>query len=579
MKKMLIQNGKNLLIIFLAVIILLSFSACGPQADEANTDETNSVRLERAPMPRAFQIANSAATLALRQYISARLKTEAFVTADFKSMSADELGTVVSEALSAWEAEALLASGAEAIAGRAQLIAESSEAEAAVAGLREGYPVKPRGMTLALPASGAGPEADPKAWAENFTKQFDAIRGNQKIKQLAQQLGQDAQSVHDQLELAQAIIQNEATADAAFWDKMTKAALATKTACKVALFVGATVATGGGTLSALGASSMTLGQAGVVIIGGTDCIVDIASTGSTIILGEKHQVTLGMDDLKDKIAPVSAVIGLLTLDAGKTEETIAYIGESLSEWFSEGKIMGIKLTPDDKGGTLVEVEPIDVPDEEDEVETVLEDAGFTVPQDTDTDITELTAEYELTPEEAAAELDELEAEMGAIEAQEPDVQPGDETDESGPPAESQAQPPASAEMDVTGTYNVTGTAYYDEEPQEFTPFQATVQLDGTNMVIAFINGTMEGTVLQGTYDKSSATFIGIDPNAPEPAGDSLEEQLDALFSTTFWQMAETTIRFEMSGGNVTGEGGLEAVSEEGVIQGSTVFKIKMVKVS
>lgn len=578
MKRGLIQKGKHLLVLLLAVVMLLSFSACTSQSGGTNNaGGASSVKMERGPEPQACQIANAATTLALRQYIYARLKTEAFVTADFKSMPVEELATIVDEALAAWETEDLLASGAEAIADRAQLILEASGAEAPGEKPAAQFAAKkPAGMTLALAAAGSGQEADPRAWAENFTKQFDAIKGNQKIKQLAQQLGQDAQSVHEQLELAQAIIHNEATADAAFWDKMTKAALATKTACKVALFVGATVATGGGTLSALGASSMTLGQAGVVIISGTDCIVDIASTGSTIILGENHQVTLGMNDLKDNLAPVSAVVGLLTFDVGKTEETIAYIGESLTEWFSEGKIMGINLTTDEKGGTVVEVEPIDVPEEEDEVESAVEDAGFTVPQETDTDITELTEEYEMNAEEAAAALDGLGAEMDAVEAEGPDAQPDDGTDEDGQPAETQQQPPAPAEMDVTGTYDVTGTAYYDGEPDDFTPFQATVQLDGTNMVITFANDA--GTVLEGTYDKASATFTGIDPNMPEAAGDSMEEQMEALFSSTYWMFEETTIRFTISGDTVTGEGGLEGY-DEGALANHIVFEIKMVKVS
>jgi len=104
--------------------------------------------------------------------------------------------------------------------------------------------------------------------------------------------------------LAQEIIRGQATADAAFWDKMTKIAQATKTASKVGLFVAGTIATGGGSLSALGASGWSLAQAGGCIVGGADCIVDIAATGSSIILGEGNQVTVGFDDVKDKLAPV-----------------------------------------------------------------------------------------------------------------------------------------------------------------------------------------------------------------------------------------------------------------------------------
>ena len=79
---------------------------------------------------------------------------------------------------------------------------------------------------------------------------------------------------------------------------------------------------------------------------GADCIVDIATTGSTIILGENDQVTLGFNDLKDILGPVSAVVGLATFNGGETGEQLSYIGDTLTDWFFENKVMGIKL--DDK---------------------------------------------------------------------------------------------------------------------------------------------------------------------------------------------------------------------------------------
>ena len=58
---------------------------------------------------------------------------------------------------------------------------------------------------------------------------------------------------------------------------MTKIAQVTKTASKVGLFITGTIVTGGGSLSALGASGWSLAQAGGCIVGGADCIVDIAN--------------------------------------------------------------------------------------------------------------------------------------------------------------------------------------------------------------------------------------------------------------------------------------------------------------
>jgi hypothetical protein len=41
------------------------------------------------------------------------------------------------------------------------------------------------------------------------------------------------------------------------------------------------------------------------------------------------------------VAPVSAVVGLASFNRGNREQ-LAYIGDTLMDWFYEGKVMGVR---------------------------------------------------------------------------------------------------------------------------------------------------------------------------------------------------------------------------------------------
>jgi len=366
--------------ILLAAVILTTCCACStgassaPSASDSNTG-AEQVSLTRPLQSEQQQAANASTASAVRRYVEARIKTDAFVAADFQSMTDEEILLMVDELAGLWKTALDEATSAQSSA---------AELKSAIGGFGTGAQhlraTSSGGSYASLLENAAGAEFDPQTWAENLTKQYDAICGANTVKQLAAQLGVDAKSAYEQLTLAQDIIRSGATRDADYYDKLTKIAQVTKTVCKVGLFVTATVATGGGTLTALVASSATLGQAGAVIVGGTDCIVDVASTGSTIILGEDNQVTVAFNEaLKDKLAPISAVVGLLTFNASSTGEQIAYIGDTLTGWFYEGKVLGIKVAggPD---GTSVQARPIDVAGASaDTVDAALEESGFTPP--------------------------------------------------------------------------------------------------------------------------------------------------------------------------------------------------------
>jgi hypothetical protein len=392
----------------LAAALIMSLCACSGSASET-------VTAQRESSPDALAAANEAAALTLQQYIYARLETEKFITADFSSMQAEEISTMVDELTALWQTSGQLTASAEKIADQALLILEAPEtspaaeqtASKAGVSLKASSLVASGGDYKVVQTAGQTEVKDPKKWAEDLTAKYDAIKGGQTIKQLAQQLGTDAKSAYQQLVLAQDIIRNGAMADADFYDKLTKAAQATKTACKVGVFVTATIATGGGTLSALAGSSMTLAQSGAIIVGGVDCIVDVAATGSSIVLGDKHQLTIDANSVKDKLAPVSAVVGLMTLNTAEAGEKIAYIGDSLTDWFNDGKILGIQVTGGSSGAQVSATQTDTSKVTESDAQSTIEKMGFVPPEKQTSTLDDLIGDYKITSEDVIGTVNNI----------------------------------------------------------------------------------------------------------------------------------------------------------------------------
>ncbi|MDY0257993.1 zinc ribbon domain-containing protein [Gudongella oleilytica] len=310
-------------------------------------DKIKPVKVQRGPEPLAAQTSSEASAIALKQYIYARIKTEEFEKAVLDKASIPELKIISESTARAWEDAMVYASVAEEINIQAIEVLESKiisrtkilNAFQSQLMFTAAAPVRYQTFTLTpiVPK-----EIDPKTWAESLTKKFDSTKGARRYNQLAQQLGTDAKAAYEQMQLAQQIINNEATEDAAFWDKLTQAAQVTKTACKVGLLGISMIGTGGGSVALLEGAGL--------LVGGVDCIVDVAETGSTIILGDGNQVAVAFGDIKEKMGPVSSLVGLVTLNpsgigkaAKDTTEALVYVSDSLVDLFFEDKVMGIKV--------------------------------------------------------------------------------------------------------------------------------------------------------------------------------------------------------------------------------------------
>jgi hypothetical protein len=546
MKNNLFQNNCKLnrirhsLTFLLVFILLFGLVACGGQnatetetvtatqesetqsiQESAEVAETEPVIVERDLGPEPLQTANQATALALRYYIFARLKTEEFTQVDFETLPEGEFQAQIDELVSIWQTADILTSEAELITDQAVLLLETASGDQTsdfdqsqtqfdtLASRDPGYP----GISL---ASYTGQVIDRQTWAENLSKQYDALRGGQRYKQLAQQLGTDTKTAVEQMELAQKIIRNaadleEAQAEVSEYTRSINVVEGYKTGSKVGLFVGATIATGGGTLTALAGSSMSLPVAGAVIVGGVDCIVDVGQTTSSIILGEDHKVTVDFKEAADVIQPVSMVVSLVTLDPTSAVEQIAFLGEAMMEWSNPGTVTGIavEITKNATSRVLarmVELMGQTIPD----VERTLEGLKLSLPQEEGTSLAKLILANSVGSEEAMAKMQELKAQMPQLA--EADADQGQEGQEEGSligaPQEPTAEP--NTGNSLAGTYSADAVLHYTVEDVEAdSSLPVTLQLNQNGTGTANVYGFSGDAVYSGNKVSFSVGMQGI----------------------------------------------------------------------
>ena len=490
--------------------------------NEEYTEAFQYIVVEREDESENLQTANEATALALRYYIYARLKTEELIEVDFESLSLDEARNMMDELVYIWETANILTSGAEVITNQAILKLEvdyfdqmtiSNQSQAQVITLyakTQDYAANPL-------SDNTGDVVDKQTWAENLTKQYDALRGAQRYKQLAQQLGTDTKTAVEQMALAQKIIHNaadleEAQAVSAEYNRCVNTLQVYKTGSKVGLFIGATVATGGGSLASLAGSSFSAAQAGTIIVGGVDCIVDVGTTASTIVLGEDHQVTVDFQKAGDVLQPASMVMGLITMNPSEPIEQIAFIGEAVMEWFVPGKYTGMTIERVKAGGSRLVAKLIssvdeDIPGSKDAVEKALETIGLSFPSEKNVTLEKLLIAYTSNSQMSVANMKELAAQIGIEDWEVPstdlelqEVEPED-TDSSDTPSQENSVSPMTA-SEMAGTYSESAVLTHVEEGVEAPdslPVTLQLNADGT--------GTVNVSGFSGDAQYSSNTVV------------------------------------------------------------------------
>ncbi len=306
--------------------------------------------------------------------------------------------------------------------------------------------------------------------------------------------------------MAQKIIRNaadleEAQAEVNAYTRSINIVEGYKTGSKVGLFIGATVATGGGSLTALAGSSMSVPAAGAVIVGGVDCIVDVGKTTSSIVLGEDHQVAIEFQKASDVLQPVSMVIGLATLNPNDIAGQIALVGEGMMEWFNPGKITGIGIERAKDGGTrmiaqLVNAADKNVPGAREVLEKALAALGLSLPSEKEVALSEVINANTVDSEAAAAKMQELIVQIPALaQGDESQSTPPQETDPSdedsgsltGEQNEAATGPITGQEM--AGTYSESATLQHTADGVEADDsLSVTLQLGENGMGTVNVNG-------------------------------------------------------------------------------------------
>jgi hypothetical protein len=457
---------KKYVSLFLALIMIFTLASCGGRTDENTTVSLPAVATERAAVEQAGAIAT-------QQYIIARLKTEALIEYDIENGSIDELKAMTDDTLEAWRLCELASVQAAELADYAQSLRSSASTQAATMSYTSSSPAR---IGLFTMVAYAAEENAAVKWAKELTEKYDSYPAGQKVKQLSENLGTDAKNAFAQLKMAQAILEGAAYNDEADTiQKYENAAMATKTACKTGLYIGGVIASGGTATGIL--------EAGGMVISGVDTIVDIASTGSTIILGENNKVTMAANDLKDIVGPIASIAGGVNVFSGDSIKAgikagaefskqmgsldkLNYIGESVLDLVSEGKILGGTITVGGNGKTTVTTKEIDLEGKTtDEVEKELEKAGLSLPEDEDPKTTaelaeEMEEKYFYTEEEINEIIENLRQllyDMFLEEEPEKEEKPAEKPAVIGLPLE-----------EVLGTYSITFTDDGESETANFT---------------------------------------------------------------------------------------------------------------
>ncbi|MEA5025616.1 MAG: hypothetical protein VB109_22585, partial [Desulfitobacterium hafniense] len=160
---------------------------------------------------------------------------------------------------------------------------------------------------------------------------------------------------------------------------------------------------------------------------------------------------------------------------GETGEQLAYIGDTLVDWFYEGKVMGVQV--DDRTVTARIFDSVGTA----ALKSALETAGYVFPETSGT-LTEIMEELEADPEAVLARMDALASQMAELERAagivgevppEPGGAESAPTDES---TESAAPSTSTGDISIFGRYSVVSRVINGEDEEEETSLATLVDL-------------------------------------------------------------------------------------------------------
>ncbi len=187
-----------------------------------------------------------------------------------------------------------------------------------------------------------------KAYAYD-TKEVQAViesaPAGRTIRTLAKHFGVDVKKAQLILNQSQDMATREAWGEAGdTFEKLENQAIVIKDSCKVAVYVGGVVATGG---AAGFATAGTLAQVTVVVTG-VDLALEVTEDGAQIALGDKNKVSSFVKDVRTVTEPIATVLTIANIPSnlGKAIGKFEAVNVGLEEFRStaqEGKVIGIDL--------------------------------------------------------------------------------------------------------------------------------------------------------------------------------------------------------------------------------------------
>ncbi|MDD3663383.1 MAG: hypothetical protein PHT84_06005 [Candidatus Pacebacteria bacterium] len=165
------------------------------------------------------------------------------------------------------------------------------------------------------------------------------------IRTLAQHLGVDAKRAQLILNQSQDMATREAWGEAGdVFEKLENQAIAVKDTCKVTVYVGGIVATGG----AAGFATMgTVTQVTTVVVG-VDLALEVTEDSAQIALGDRNKVSSFVKDVRTVTEPIASVLTITDIPDnlgsayGKFDAVMVGL-EQFRDTVQEGKVIGIDL--------------------------------------------------------------------------------------------------------------------------------------------------------------------------------------------------------------------------------------------
>ena len=254
-------------------------------------------------------------------------------------------------------------------------------------------------------------------WAEELTKQFDALEGNNRVQQLAKNMGCDVKTAYNALTAAQEVLFQGYNADADCYQNWENAMIAVKATSKVAFFVCATAATAGAASIAAVPAALTTGTVSVagaagILAGTVDVSIELGVDTAKLVLGNSSPIVEKVEDTLKPVTDGLLLFSLCTLNTANGAEKLAFLGD-LGQRAKE-LYDSITVKSDENGNLKADITRLDRSDPDAAAE-ILREKELPSPEDAPEGTMEAEVEqFRDAHEKSEAELTELLRDEGII---------------------------------------------------------------------------------------------------------------------------------------------------------------------